>query len=53
MKAEMDVGMTRSMESKSDANLDVIRPLSVTWKNAIGAPITCRSRKKNIFLSPE
>lgn len=36
--------MTRSMESKSDANLDVIRPLSVTWKKGRGAPITLDSR---------
>lgn len=34
------MGMTKSIESKSEENLDVIRPLSVTWKNGRGAPIT-------------
>lgn len=30
MNDESDVGMTKSMVSKSDENLDVMRPLSVT-----------------------
>jgi len=37
MTEARDLGMTRSMELKSDANLDVIRPLSVTWKGQRGA----------------
>lgn len=40
MKDEIEVGMTKSMESKSDENLDVIRPRSVTWKKVRGAPMT-------------
>lgn len=51
MNDESDVGMTKSMVSKSDENLDVMRPLSVTSKKDSGAPITCESHPRRTSMT--